>query len=78
MTIDHSFLIEKLDFVEKITQKVFLSDEKIDFKIKEDGSKVTQLDKEISNYLEKELYKQVSKYKILSEEKSNNLVNLPR
>ena len=59
------------------SKKYFLSDKKIDFKTKEDGSKVTQLDKEISNYLEKELYKQYPNIKFFSEEKSSNLVNLP-
>ena len=77
MKIDHSYLIEKIRFCGEISKKYFLSDKKIDFKTKEDGSKVTQVDKEISNYLEKELYKQYPNIKFFSEEKSSNLVNLP-
>ncbi len=77
MTIDQNFLIEKIKFCGKITKNAFFSDQNIAFEIKEDGSKVTQIDKEISDYLEKELFKKYPNIKFFSEENKKNLVNLP-
>tara|TARA_A100001015_G_C15034098_1_gene734960 strand:- start:1567 stop:2382 length:816 start_codon:yes stop_codon:yes gene_type:complete len=77
MRIDYKFLIEKIKFCGEISKKTLLSDKEIKFERKEDGSKVTQTDKEISDYLEKELFKEYSNIKFFSEENSKNLINLP-
>ena len=67
----------KSDLNSKLSKNAFFSDQNIAFETKEDGSKVTQIDKEISDYLEKELFKKYPNIKFFSEENRKNLVNLP-
>ena len=73
MHVDSDFILEKIKDCGEILKNYYFSNKKIQFEVKEDGSKVTQLDNYISFFFQKELRKKYPEIPFFSEEESKNL-----
>lgn len=76
MQVDHNFLLNKIKYCGDILKKSYFADEDIKFRIKNDGSKISIFDKDISNFFQKELFKKYPSIPFFSEEDSENLDNI--
>ena len=72
MQIDYDFLFEKIKICGDISKESYYSKNKINFKKKKDGSKVTDVDEHISKFLKREIYKKYPNIPFFSEEEINN------
>lgn len=72
MKIDYDFLFEKIKVCGDISKESYYSKNKINFKKKKDGSKITDVDVDISKFLKSEIYKKYPNIPFFSEEDIND------
>ena len=78
MQINYKYIIDKLRNCGDMSKEIFYSNEKIKYEIKQDGTKFTNIEKIISNFLKKELhfkYPNISFYSEEESEKFNQIIN---
>lgn len=76
MQIDYNILLETIKQCGDISKKYYFDSRKIKYLKKKDGSKVTQAEIEINNFLKEELAKKYPKISFFSEEEEENIKNI--